>query len=525
MNKIFIKQYWFELLVIIIALITVLFTSMTLSPTWDEAKHTVNGLYYLKEKNCCIHEETPFAGFHAVFLNKYLPESIDQYTPPEKIYDSQNGKTILLLSRLFNIFFYILLLIVVWLWSKDILSKKIAKCCLLLAAFSPSLLAHAGIATEEMFLTTWALISFYLFYRFTKKPNYKNIIFLSIVIGICLLTKISALILYACIMLSFLIFVIHRLSKHDKILKYVIFLIVIIVLPLFLLNLGYFFNGTFNSLDSIEFKSESLNSYKNSFIRKIPLPLPEGYLKSIDFNRRDSSEDSRSYLFGKFQRHNNPWYYFSLTFLFKTSIIMLFFIFFGIYKFKNKNKNVFLTLSLFIFPLIFLLVNSFFNPYNIGVRYILPIYPFLIIISGYSFLSHKKMILKILLVIFIIISLFNFPNYLGFFNVSSQFIPKEFLLGDSNLDWGQMNYLIKKDMEEKNISKGCWIIPSPDAFAYLYHINGLQYSPYADKCTLYVSKVMRTITLDEIPFISSKKIDYVLGGIIEVYDFSNDSNI
>lgn len=517
------KKYWFELIVILVASIIVISTSKILSPTWDEAKHTFNGVFYLREKECCISEETPFSGFHAIFLEKYIPKSLNRTDQWETIYSTEYRWRLLFLSRIFNVVFYALLLIIVWLWSKEILSQKIARYCLVLAAFSPTIMAHAGIATEDMFITTWAFISFYLFWRFTKKQTYKNIILASIAVGISLLTRISAIFLYLCIVLSFSIFFCGRGFKHKKLLKYTTFLIILIVIPLFILNLGYFFKGTFSSLDDLQFESSKLNELKDSHIGKIPLPLPGGYLKAIDFNRVRARLNARAYFFGEFYTHNLP-HYFITAFFIKTSVILLFFIFLGIYKFKNNNKDLWLMLCLFLFPIVFLLVNSFLNTFNTSIRYILPVYPFLIVVSGYSFLTKKQIILKGLLALFVIVSIINFPNYLSFFNISSFFIPKEVMLADSNLDWGQMNHLIKRDMDEKNITDPCFIIRAYRTINYIYGFSGqYSYNPYPRKCILYISKASARGGGRDIrfyPYLNEK--DYELGGIIEVYNISSE---
>jgi hypothetical protein len=82
---------------------------------------------------------------------------------------------------------------------------------------------------------------------------------------------------------------------------------------------------------------------------------------------------------------------------------------------------------------------------NIGLRHILPVYPFIYIAVGIAFARVLSWRPKVATTAMVLVglglaaeSLTSWPNYLPFFNVASGGSRGGIrLLGDSNLDWGQ----------------------------------------------------------------------------------------
>ena len=80
---------------------------------------------------------------------------------------------------------------------------------------------------------------------------------------------------------------------------------------------------------------------------------------------------------------------------------------------------------------------------DIGIRHILGIYPFLFVAIGCaldSILQTKKArnVISALMILLAFECYSSFPNYIPFFNAAATHTAgKLYLLGDSNLDWGQ----------------------------------------------------------------------------------------
>lgn len=80
---------------------------------------------------------------------------------------------------------------------------------------------------------------------------------------------------------------------------------------------------------------------------------------------------------------------------------------------------------------------------NMGVRHILPIYPFLAIVAGHSVAeglrSPRRLTVTssaVLVAWIAVVSLMAHPDYLAFFNPLAKGHPER-IVADSDLDWGQ----------------------------------------------------------------------------------------
>jgi len=135
-------------------------------------------------------------------------------------------------------------------------------------------------------------------------------------------------------------------------------------------------------------------------------------------------------------------------------------------RFYNSVKNNFPEWSMFIFIAIYW-ASSLTSNLNIGVRHILPTFPFVyLLISGqikkiFSLMKKKKIPLLAPITIFIVIlgwyacsSISIFPYYLTHFNeLVGGAKNGHIYVTDSNLDWGQDLKRLNKWLEENNIEK------------------------------------------------------------------------
>lgn len=126
------------------------------------------------------------------------------------------------------------------------------------------------------------------------------------------------------------------------------------------------------------------------------------------------------------------------------------------FKKKIKSHEVFLLIIVCSF-----LIAASFSKIQLGVRYILPVYPFLFILAGKSAELIKRKFLKwpfiLLIVWYLFAAISTWPHYLGYFN---EFIGGPAngyrILRDSNVDWGQdlpslSKYMLGHGIEEVSL--------------------------------------------------------------------------
>ena len=146
------------------------------------------------------------------------------------------------------------------------------------------------------------------------------------------------------------------------------------------------------------------------------------------------------------------WYYFPMAMLFKTPLTTLFAMaaatslaVFAWRKSKPLSESVRWDLACLLLPPAVYLGFAMASHLNLGLRHILPIYPFIYIAIGVmaSFAwQRRKRPAKIALIVLGVAlaaeSFAAFPDYIAYFNVAAGGSRGGLdLLGDSNLDWGQ----------------------------------------------------------------------------------------
>jgi hypothetical protein len=112
---------------------------------------------------------------------------------------------------------------------------------------------------------------------------------------------------------------------------------------------------------------------------------------------------------------------------------------------KGKRLRLKDELFLIIPPVFFFIYFSFFFNSQIGIRYILPIFPFIFVFIGKLFYIedfYKRKLFKFAVIVLcswlIISNLSYYPYYISYFNelIGNRLNAYKFL-ADSNLDWGQ----------------------------------------------------------------------------------------
>src|SRR5579863_6965179 len=196
--------------------------------------------------------------------------------------------------------------------------------------------------------------------------------------------------------------------------------------------------------------------------------LPEAYL----YGWADIFAGSRfkgPYLFGKV--YTQPeWFYFPIAFAVKSTLgflILLLAAVFALLRHGGKLRREFLFV---LIPPAFYFLVAMGSRFNIGIRHVLPIFPFLIVfvgvVLGALIESDRRWLgaVALLLALHIATSVHAFPNYVPYANEIWGGPNQAYkVLTNSNVDWGQQlkdvrNYLGAHE------HKACW-------FAYFGRLN------------------------------------------------------
>lgn len=462
-------------------------SSIDRNGAYDENTYTTTAIQHYKTGQIIYNVEHPplskyLIGFPLNFLNLKIPQEI--YTSTSRPLEfaeitkvtqkflfemGNNVDEILFWARIPIMLVSLLGGIYVFRWSKELFGDKVALVTTFLYAFNPTIIANAGLATTDMTAMVFMFISGYYFWKYVKAPSKSSLVKVGVTFGLTLLSKHTALYLIPifALILFWQKFSLDSIGLKDKVKQSITPLFLIIILGTFVLNAGYLFQGTLSPISNYKYygpiimeKISEMDDYSkrtvlNTFV-KIPLPLPESYVKGMIFDMLFSQKDYRSYLNGQIFYGRNV-LYFPTAVLFKNPIPFLLLVFAGLaLMVKNHKSDEYYLLI----PAIFILfLFTFVTKFNVGVRHIMPIFPFLLVFcgKGIEFLmrSNKKLIiLSVLLIWYAFSAISVYPHYLAYFNELAGGPDNGYkYLIDSNLDWGQDLKGLRTFMLENGISK------------------------------------------------------------------------
>lgn len=146
------------------------------------------------------------------------------------------------------------------------------------------------------------------------------------------------------------------------------------------------------------------------------------------------------------------WVYFPVAFALKTPLGVLLLIAVALAaRFRRLDRDELRLLA----PVAAYFAASLFSTYNIGVRHLLPIYPFLYLFAARTLAPASaprrlRWACGALVAFAAFESMMAFPHPMGFFNYLAG--PREtatFILSDSNVDWGQDNGRLRRLLEKR----------------------------------------------------------------------------
>lgn len=334
----------------------------------------------------------------------------------------------------------------VYYWAKRLYGEKAGVFAAFLVLLMPSILAHGGLINTDLGLTLFLFLAVYFWTKFLKKTSWLDFISSAFFIGLTFSSKYTGVILIPIIITITLIKMILD-NDFKKWWKYFLELTGLFILGVIVIWATYGFSAHF----------------------------PAEFVKGVTLVSRHALGGHGSYLLGQ-TSNTGWWYYFPLAIWYKTPLPFFIFLILTIVFWKKmKSKDIFEEMALIVSPFIFLVV-SMTSKADLGVRHVLPVFPFLAVIASKSinlidfrtikfFKVNMKRIIPALLFLLLVLwyllsSISSYPNYLAYFNESACGPKGGYkILGDSNLDWGQDIFRIKTYLDQHQINNGFILYP------------------------------------------------------------------
>jgi hypothetical protein len=486
------KQLKYILLITIFLLsfVLLIISAKLDSATTDEGVHLFAGFTYLTQKDFRLDPEHPplvkeIAALPILFIHPNYTLNSDWQKAGNFYYDSwrearsmgdnflylwgNNADQLIFLGRIMMIFLTIALGLAVYFYAKKLYGEKAGIFAAFLTLFFPIILAHGRLINTDIGLTLFGLLTIYGWSNYLQSKNrqimWKYLILCGLFLGFALSSKYTAIIFLPIMIVLGLIKII---IDKEKIKKPLLGFLGTLFIAFIVIWATYDFpltpppqpQGGLASAINVFATNQFTGSYDKIYDTARYFLIPSNFFKGLQLIANHVVGGNGSYLLG----HNSItgwWYYFPIAIFFKTSIALFIFLGFSIYFFRKlKSKAIFEEYVLIITPLMFLFI-SMFSHANLGVRHVLPIFPYLIIFASKSInifdikvSKTAKYLFVLTFIWYLAVGVGSFPNFLAYFNEFSGGSKNGYrILTDSNLDWGQDIYRIKNYITNNNLGK------------------------------------------------------------------------
>ncbi|MBI3190751.1 glycosyltransferase family 39 protein [archaeon] len=521
---------------LLVAFIQIFFVSSSQSPVLDEQFYPGVGKYTVTTGDF-----SPFAyRFHpplGYYINSILLYADNKPVWNDRPFDMTNIIGVygidyyLFLTRLPIAIMSLILGIFIFVWARKLYGDKAAIFSLILFCFEPTIIAHSAVATTDMTAATFVFIAMYFFWRFYERRTNYNGVVAGIFLGLALLTKFTALLLLPIVLFLFL-YKFRPIRKNIK-------LIVLYFALAFVVVWGFYgfqvdtINNTVHSIDkSQDFINKTFGDAEKTVINSvINTPLPAAsYFTAFGYNIYHSYEGHGAYLFGQYSEHG--WlYYYILAFAIKATIPLIIFIFIFLAFMLARKMKFDLSKEIFVLvPIIIFFVVLSALKLNIGLRHLLPVYPFLFVILGklfqVKFKKAKRRIFNAIVILLVVWSIAEamliLPYNMSYFN---EFVgPRNgyLYLSDPDVDWGQWLKYLSTYTNDKNITEFYTTPPLPEVFTNQY-IHNYQKAGCIPKNGIYAMSVSSVILYNRECYRWLRNYSYydMIGYSVLIYNVTN----
>ena len=401
-----------------------------LTPSFDEHSHLPAGYTYWKTRDLRLNPQHPplvklLAAAPLLWLGPRVDWSDPSWATANEwrfghvfFYEWGNDLDRLLLwGRLPMVGLAVLLALYVFRWSAERFGTEGGLLSLLLFAFCPTVIAHARFVTMDVPLATFLTMGLYYTWRYQQDGTRGSLLRGAVCLGLALATKFSAP-----IVVPVVVFLVGRKSR--RLAEPLLFVTVAAAV----LWAAYLFGD------------------------------PRVYFEGLRRVNQDHPPDHRYFLLGEYRTGGFP-HYFAAAFLLKTPIPTLLACAAALVQAWRTRGATGRDDLVWALPALAFFAATSLWAHNLGVRYLLPLYPLLFISAGRlagTLLARRAGRVAAGLLAFWLIggAVRIHPDQLAYFNEAAGGPEKGYLrLDDSNVDWIQDLKRLKAFLDERRIGR------------------------------------------------------------------------
>ncbi|MCE5306395.1 MAG: glycosyltransferase family 39 protein [Acidobacteriales bacterium] len=447
--------------------------------TWDESYHMLAGYSYWKLGRLDINREHPPLGKYLnalplLFLAPDLPVNGEAWKRSDYVeagvdflyHNRVDADTMLFAARCVTMLLTLALGLAIAWWGRRRYGGAAALVALTLFVFDPNILAHGRYVTTDTIAALFIFLGVVTWETWLDSGRRRHLALAGVVFGLAIVSKFSALILVPiCVALYALRW---RKNKKDfslarcvKACGLMAALAAVVVIAAYapeaklLLPATRAMRQADSSIQTLRDTIDARSEY-GELMRWLGGRLglqAHSFLVGLGAVAAHNTVGQESYLLGKLAEHG-WWYYFPVLFAVKTPTATLVGVLIALVAAWRRPRFELLV------PVVLYFAASMASGLNIGLRHLLPIYPFLFLLIGATLAAWRlrigRLALWLLPAALAAESMAVYPHYLAFFNAPAGGPgagPRYAV--DSNIDWGQDIKKLKRWMDARGVPQIC----------------------------------------------------------------------
>lgn len=473
------------LLFVLIAVLQILKNDRSLSQGVDEACHVAAGMEWLVRHTYTLDPVHPLLARYAIALPLYLVGA--RY--PQFTSDDPRGKNFndvgnailgdrghyernLFLARIGILPFFCLAAVVVYVWTNKYFGTLAACVAVGLFTTTPSILAFAGLAYNDLPVAAMQLTFLYLLTVWLEQPTWRRTIVLGLIGGLAIATKFTSLVFLGASTVAVLVYKLWSEGKtgapdsrgRRSLVRKLLAAAAISVVALW----GTYGFSTGRVQEAMQLSPSAMPTFQHypAPIRKIAhaavlsdprIPAPE-LIHGFALLWERSSPGPSCYLFGKI-REGGWWFFFPVALALKTPIALLLLALIGaIVAVVASRQGKWIPLVPVI-SLAAILGIAMLGKYNVGTRYVLVVFGLFSILGGLAaqwlaahYAVWGKVILSGLLLWQLVANVAARHDFLAYFNEFAPADPSKVLVYGCDFDCGEDLFRLRDALLARKVS-------------------------------------------------------------------------
>jgi hypothetical protein len=475
------RQHWLVTLLLAFMAALQVSSSILENQTYDEGVHLSAGLTYLRTGDYRLNREHPPLGKMLSALPLLLTKARlplehptwgkrDGYEFSRQFlyYNNLGADQLLLLGRLSTVLLTVLLGVALAWWTRREFGAKPALLAIFLYATDPNIIAHGRYVTTDLIAALVYFLAIVTWTRYLYLRSAGALLISGLALGLALVSKFSTFTLPGILLM---LYIIRWIQKRElSFLRLVGSFAVLLAIASAVILVVYWpetrHMGDLPRLAESVDKTRTVGYVFRRFGQAFRLPA-HPYLMGLYDVLNHNADGHASYLLGM-QSKDGWWYYFPVAFAVKSPTAVLLLtaaavvaVVLLVFRRFRAHGDWFRWIALGL-PAALYFGLSMTAGINIGIRHLLPVYPFLYALIGAAFFrlplvpTARKLMLAGLVLVQVLEVGSVHPHYLAFFNrpAGGPLAGPQYLV-DSNIDWGQDLKKLKRYMDAHNLDHVC----------------------------------------------------------------------